>query len=70
MVAHDPLTPSQQAILQELQHASIEMSIQEQGSTTRGRDLQFLGQAGLVHIEQTYVSMDPAQNRFRYSKRH
>ena len=67
MVAHDPLTPSQQALFHELQHTSFEMTIQEQSSSPRGHDLQFLMGLGLVKIEPTYIAQDTLHNRNRFS---
>ena len=67
MVAHDPLTPSQQAMLHELQHAPFEMTLGEQSSSPRGRDLQYLMALGFVKIEPTYISQDQAHNRNRFS---
>lgn len=67
MVAHDPLTTSQQTLPQELEQAPFELTIQEQSTTSRGRDLGYLMALGLVTIEATYVAQEQLQNRHRFS---
>ncbi len=67
MAAYEALTPSQIVLLQELKNGSFEMTIGEQTSSPRGKDLSFLMKAAFVRVEQTYIAQDDANNRYSYT---
>ena len=68
MPTHDPLTPSQLALLDRLAHAPIVLTLDQQANSPEGRDMNFLMALGLVQVAPQHVSQDNNRSTWLFSR--
>lgn len=62
MPTHDPLTPQQITILEEIAASPATLSTTEFSNTPRGKDILWLLRIGLLTVTPEYQSQDPNRN--------
>jgi len=68
MPNHDPLTDSQLALANEIAATPLVLTLDEQMNSTRGKDLQYLNQLGLVSPAAHYISQDQNKSSWIWSR--